>query len=128
MDHALAWALSSHLGDIIGYLASALVLATFSMRSMRPLRMMAIASNIAFIAYAVIGSMPPILILHSLNDSVVTVEQSRAMSAKLKRAGKNVRYVELKGDDHWLSSAPTRTQMLQEVETFLTEHLGKKSP
>ncbi len=66
MDHALAWALSSHPGDIIGYLASALVLATFSMRSMRPLRMMAIASNIAFIAYAVIGSMPPILILHSI--------------------------------------------------------------
>ena len=66
MDHALAWALSSHLGDIIGYLASALVLATFSMRSMRPLRLMAIASNLAFIAYAAIGSMPPILILHSI--------------------------------------------------------------
>ena len=66
LDYALAWAHSSRLGDIIGYLASALVLATFSMRSMRPLRLMAIASNIAFIAYAVIGNMPPILMLHSI--------------------------------------------------------------
>jgi hypothetical protein len=66
MDHALTWAHSSRLGDIIGYVASALVLATFSMRSMRPLRLTAIASNLAFIAYAAIGSMPPILILHSI--------------------------------------------------------------
>jgi hypothetical protein len=66
MDHALAWAHSSHCGDIIGYVASALVLATFSMRSMRPLRVTAIASNFAFIAYAIIGNMPPILILHTI--------------------------------------------------------------
>ena len=31
-----------------------------------PLRYTAIASNLAFIAYAAIGSMPPILILHSI--------------------------------------------------------------
>jgi hypothetical protein len=46
MQQVLAWA---HLSDIIGYVASALVLATFSMRSMRWLRMTAIASNVAFI-------------------------------------------------------------------------------
>ena len=68
----------------------------------------------------------PMLLLHGNNDSVVPVEQSRDMSEKLKKAGKNVRYVELKGDDHWLSSAPTRTQMLQEIETFLAEHLASK--
>ena len=52
--------------DAFGYLASALVLATFSMTSMRPLRMTAIASNIAFMIYAVGVHLQPILILHSI--------------------------------------------------------------
>jgi hypothetical protein len=66
MHDALAWAHSSLFCGIIGYVASALVLATFSMRSMRSLRMTAIASNLAFIAYAAVGDMPPILILHAI--------------------------------------------------------------
>ena len=53
------------------------------------------------------------------------VEQSRSMNKKLLRAKRNVRYVELGGDDHWLSSASTRTQMLQEIETFLATNLKK---
>ena len=46
-------------GDIIGYLASALVFATFYVRTMMPLRMLAIASNIAFIAYAASEGLTP---------------------------------------------------------------------
>jgi dipeptidyl aminopeptidase/acylaminoacyl peptidase len=65
----------------------------------------------------------PTLLLHGVEDTVVPVEQSRTMHAKLTRAKKNVRYVEIKGDDHWLSSASTRTQVLQEVETFLASSL-----
>ena len=65
----------------------------------------------------------PILLLHGIEDSVVEVEQSRAMNKKLLRAKRNVRFVELGGDDHWLSSASTRTQMLQEIETFLAQNL-----
>jgi dipeptidyl aminopeptidase/acylaminoacyl peptidase len=66
----------------------------------------------------------PLLLIHGANDSRIPVEQSRDLDAKLKRAGKNVRYVELLGDDHWLSSAATRTQMLTEIEKFLAEHLA----
>jgi hypothetical protein len=33
--------------------------------------------------------------------------------------------VELGGDDHWLSSASTRTLMLQEIESFLAQNLKK---
>jgi acetyl esterase/lipase len=66
----------------------------------------------------------PVLILHGEMDTVVPVEQSREMVARLKDTGKQVRYIEMKGDDHWLSAAPTRTQMLKEIETFLAEHLG----
>jgi dipeptidyl aminopeptidase/acylaminoacyl peptidase len=66
----------------------------------------------------------PILIFHGINDSVVPIEQSRLMVNKLKGADKKVKYIELQGDDHWLSSARTRTQMLAEVEQFLAENMG----
>ncbi len=67
----------------------------------------------------------PILLMHGAEDTVVEVEQSRNMYKKLKNAGRDVKYVELGGDDHWLSSAATRTQMLQEIETFLAKNLKK---
>jgi dipeptidyl aminopeptidase/acylaminoacyl peptidase len=69
----------------------------------------------------------PILLIHGEEDSVLPVEDSRAFNAKLLRLGKKVHYVELKGDDHWLSSASTRTLMLREIESFLGKHLVKKS-
>lgn len=52
--------------EVIGYIASALVLAAFSMKSMRLLRTTAIASNVVFIAYALAANMHPILVLHSI--------------------------------------------------------------
>ena len=67
----------------------------------------------------------PILLLHGIDDSVVPVEQSRDMNARLLRAKRNVRYVEISGDDHWLSGASTRTQVLKEIETFLAQSLAK---
>jgi hypothetical protein len=48
----------------IGFLASALVLAAFGMKDMVNLRIVAICSNIAFIAYALVLNLPPILLLH----------------------------------------------------------------
>ena len=53
-------------GEIAGYMASGLVLATFCMRTMIPLRVVAIASNVAFIAYGLIAGLIPILVLHVL--------------------------------------------------------------
>jgi hypothetical protein len=52
--------------DLIGYLASALVLASFCMRNMVVLRGMAIASNLAFIAYGALADLGPVLLLHLL--------------------------------------------------------------
>ena len=51
--------------DAIGYAAAALVLATFSARSMHALRWTAIASNLAFIAYGYLGALSPVLLLHA---------------------------------------------------------------
>jgi CRP/FNR family cyclic AMP-dependent transcriptional regulator len=53
-----------HTAELIGYLASALVFATFYMTTMMPLRTVAIASNVAFIGYGYLGGMTPILMLH----------------------------------------------------------------
>ncbi len=50
--------------ETIGYVASALVLTTFCMRRMAPLRMAAICSNVAFITYALQRDLPPVLALH----------------------------------------------------------------
>jgi hypothetical protein len=52
------------LGSDIGFIASALVLAAFGMKDMVNLRVVAICSNFAFIAYALLLSLPPVLILH----------------------------------------------------------------
>lgn len=88
VDHWLGWAHSSHLrgwdSDITGYIASALVLATFSMKSMRSLRLTAVFSNVAFIAYAVSTDMRPILILHSV---LLPVNIVRLAQIELERFG-----------------------------------------
>ena len=53
----------THAGEI-GFLASALVLAAFGMKDMVNLRIVAICSNFAFIAYALLLHLLPILVLH----------------------------------------------------------------
>ena len=66
----------------------------------------------------------PILIIHGTDDTIVPISQSRLMRDRLQAAGKTVRYVELTGDDHYLSDAPTRTLMLRELDTFLAQNLA----
>lgn len=70
MEQVLAWLHSfrPHGWDTeaIGYVASALVLVTFSVRSMCALRAVAIASNLAFISCGIAAGMRPILILHGI--------------------------------------------------------------
>ena len=52
--------------DELGYLAASLVLATFCAKRMVPLRAIAIASNVAFVAYAFSAGLGPILLLHAI--------------------------------------------------------------
>jgi dipeptidyl aminopeptidase/acylaminoacyl peptidase len=61
----------------------------------------------------------PVLLIHGDNDSVVPFEQSQIMANALKKAGKPYEFVTLKSEDHWLSRADTRLQMLQAVVKFL---------
>ncbi|MGY2887502.1 hypothetical protein ACVIHI_004616 [Bradyrhizobium sp. USDA 4524] len=66
--------------EAAGYLASLLVFATFCMKTMLQLRITAILSNVAFIAYAFFDGLYPILILHSVLlplNAVRTVQMLR---------------------------------------------------
>ena len=51
---------------LLGWLAAGLVLTSFYLRTIVPLRLVAAISNVAFIFYAVYVSAPPILVLHAL--------------------------------------------------------------
>lgn len=52
--------------EAAGYLASALVLATFCMKTMIPLRAAAICSNVVFIVYGFYEELYPVLVLHAI--------------------------------------------------------------
>jgi CRP/FNR family transcriptional regulator, cyclic AMP receptor protein len=52
--------------EAAGYLASGLVLATFCMKTMIPLRAVAICSNFAFIIYGFYDGVYPVFILHAV--------------------------------------------------------------
>lgn len=52
--------------EFFGYLASVLVFMSFYMRTMVALRGLAVLSNVAFIVYALLAGLVPIVILHSL--------------------------------------------------------------
>jgi len=74
--------------ELIGYLASALVFATFYMKMMKPLRSVAIASNVAFISYGYLGGMTPILVLHLalLPLNLWRLHQTRQLAQKVRLA------------------------------------------
>jgi dienelactone hydrolase len=64
----------------------------------------------------------PILLIHGADDTVVRYAHSTRMEKALRAAGKPVSLVTLREEDHWLSRAPTRLQMLEETMAFLARH------
>jgi dipeptidyl aminopeptidase/acylaminoacyl peptidase len=64
----------------------------------------------------------PVLLIHGRDDVVVPFEQSARMADAMKDAGKPHRLVELREEDHWLSRAATRLQMLEEAVGFVEQH------
>jgi dienelactone hydrolase len=64
----------------------------------------------------------PILLLHGRDDTVVPFEQSRIFAEALQAAGRPHEFIELSGEDHWLSRADTRGRMLAETVRFLETH------
>ena len=64
----------------------------------------------------------PILLIHGKDDNVVPIGQSEAMEQALKRAGKPVDFVVMENEDHWLSRAQTRTEMLKAAVDFVAKY------
>jgi CRP/FNR family transcriptional regulator, cyclic AMP receptor protein len=54
------------LAETFGYLATVLAVAASCMRTMAPLRILSIASNLTFLAYGVAAGLLPILAVHSI--------------------------------------------------------------
>ena len=67
--------------DMVGWAASAAVLATFCMNTMMPLRVVAIISNVLFCAFGAAAHIFPVLILHAilLPVNVVRLVQIRRL-------------------------------------------------
>jgi hypothetical protein len=83
--------------ETAGYIAAGLVLATFSMRTMIPLRIIGIASNVAFIVYGFIGGLYPVLVLHALllPLNVYRLVEMRRLIREVEGAGDNTTGVEV---------------------------------
>jgi hypothetical protein len=76
--------------DLLGYAAAALVLLTFSMKTMVPLRVAGIFSNLFFIAYGWLSGAHPILILHAtlLPLNVLRLTQILTLLRKVEDASR----------------------------------------
>jgi len=65
----------------------------------------------------------PILLMHGTEDDNVPFRQSRDMHRALEAAGKDVRFVEIEGAGHSYWDEDDETLALEEIATFLAEHL-----
>lgn len=75
--------------DLLGWGAAALVFSTFCARRMTLLRMLAIASNIGFMAYGYLDHLWPIVALHvaMLPLNVVRLREVLQATAEVQDAG-----------------------------------------
>ena len=65
----------------------------------------------------------PVLLVHGEWDTVVTVEQSKAMDATLTAAHKPHQLLLLPGADHRISMEDDRAKMFTALEAFLSANL-----
>ena len=70
----------------------------------------------------------PVLLIHGRDDTVVDFEQSTVMFDAMRRARKDVEFVTLQHEDHWLSRSETLLQMLQTSVAFLRAHNPPDEP
>lgn len=65
----------------------------------------------------------PILLIHGEHDEVVPVSQSLIMYEELTKAGKQVKFLELKKGDHYLSNGSNRMKTLKAIDKFIMSHI-----
>jgi CRP/FNR family cyclic AMP-dependent transcriptional regulator len=67
----------------LGFLAAGLVLVTFCMKRVVPLRGAAITSNLAFILYGYIAGIEPVLVLHLILLPINVIRLVEALGVSL---------------------------------------------
>ncbi|MEZ5960858.1 MAG: alpha/beta fold hydrolase [Hyphomonadaceae bacterium] len=68
----------------------------------------------------------PVLLIHGRRDGIVRVEQSEAMRDALRRAGKQVEYIDFADEGHYWGNweEANRQRLLEEIDRFLSAHIG----
>ena len=89
-EHSMAFVIVRHdtrqfIASLMGYAASAAVLGTFLMRRMVPLRLLAILSNVLFVAYGYAEQIYPVLCLH-IALLPINVQRLLTSMARLEQA------------------------------------------
>jgi hypothetical protein len=79
----------TEINEILGYVAAALVLGAFVMRTMIPLRIVAVASNLAFMTYGFFEGLLPVFLLHVilLPVNVYRLVEMMRLTSGVKDAG-----------------------------------------
>jgi CRP/FNR family cyclic AMP-dependent transcriptional regulator len=77
--------------NLMGWTAALLTLATFSMRTMIPLRLTAILSNLSFITYGSLAEIYPVVVLHCtlLPFNLLRLHQMRRLISKAHAASRS---------------------------------------
>jgi prolyl oligopeptidase PreP (S9A serine peptidase family) len=70
---------------------------------------------------------PPVLLIHGADDSNVPVEQSQIMERALKAAGRDVRLIVVKDEDHSGWDTDHEQSAIKEVADFISAHIGPAS-
>lgn len=68
----------------------------------------------------------PVLLIHGSDDFNVPVGQSRHLKQQLELYDRPVKYVELRGEDHYFNNTQARRVVLSESDAFLARYLGNK--
>jgi CRP/FNR family transcriptional regulator, cyclic AMP receptor protein len=76
--------------QLVGYAASLLVFSTFYMKTMIPLRCIAVMSNVTFLTYGYFGGLYPVFFLHVvlLPLNILRLYQMRKLIERVRRASK----------------------------------------
>ncbi|WP_286264243.1 alpha/beta hydrolase family protein [Thalassotalea atypica] len=70
----------------------------------------------------------PVLLMHGTEDTVVPLFQSKKFYKKLVSLGdKDSKFIELEGEDHWLSKGQSRNKFLFESLKFINTHIDENS-
>jgi len=74
--------------QLVGYASSLLVFSTFYMKTMIPLRSVAIASNVAFLTYGYFANLYPVFLLHAvlLPLNALRLRQMYGLKERLRRS------------------------------------------